>query len=125
MRGLLYRWILNALALWLTSAVLSGIQVDGVGSLLIAALVLGILNALLRPLLLIATFPITLVTVGLFVFVINGFMLWVTASVVSGFHVRGFFSAVVGALLLSFFSFVLNLFISDRGRIEYVYVEGH
>ena len=125
MRGLLYRWILNALALWLTSAVLSGIQVDGVGSLLIAALVLGILNALLRPLLLIATFPITLVTVGLFVFVINGFMLWATASVVSGFHVRGFFSAVVGALLLSFFSFVLNLFISDRGRIEYVYVEGH
>jgi putative membrane protein len=123
MRGLLLRWVLNAVALWLTSVVISGIVVDGVFPLFVAALVLGALNTFLRPLLLVATLPINLITLGLFTFVINGLMLWMTASFVSGFHVAGFWSAVGGALILSLISLVLNSFVSDRGRVEYVYIE--
>lgn len=123
MGGFLFRWAVGALALWLTSEVISGISVEGVASLLVAALVLGILNAVLRPLLLVVTFPINLLTLGLFTFVINGAMLKLTSGVVRGFHVEGFWSAVIGALLLSCFSFLLNLFIADSGRIEYIYVE--
>jgi putative membrane protein len=125
MRGLVLRWVLNALALWLTSALISGIVIDGVFPLFVAALVLGALNTFLRPLLLVATLPINLITLGLFTFVINGLMLWMTASVVAGFHVAGFLSAVGGALLLSLISLALNTFVSDRGRIEYVYIERH
>lgn len=121
--GFLVRLILTALALWLTSGIVPGIRVDGALPLFAAALVLGLLNAFVRPVLLILTLPITLVTLGLFLFVINGLLLWLTASFVSGFHVAGFWSAVFGALLLGFISFLLNLFLSDRGRIEYVYVE--
>jgi putative membrane protein len=121
--GLLFRWALNAFALWLTSAVVGGISVSGPLPLFFAALVLGILNAVIRPLLLILTLPINLLSLGLFTLVINGAMLELTASVVTGFHVATFWSAVVGALLLSIFSFALNVFVSDRGRIEYIYVE--
>jgi putative membrane protein len=121
--GFLMRLLLNALALWMVSAVIPGIRVDGALPLLGAALVLGLLNAFVRPLLVILTLPIMLVTLGLFLFVINGLLLWLTASLVGGFHVTGFWSAVFGALLLSFFSFLLGLFVNDRGRIEYVYVE--
>lgn len=123
MRGFLLRWLLNAFALWITSSLLSGIQVAGMKPLLIAALVLGVLNAILRPILLILTIPFLLLSLGLFVFVLNGFLLLLTSSLVSGFYVSGFWSAFFGALLLSFVSFVLNLFLSDRGRIEYVHVE--
>jgi len=123
MKGFLLRWFLNAFALWITSSLLSGIQVTGMKPLLIAALVLGVLNAVLRPILLILTIPFLLLSLGLFVFVLNGFLLLLTSSLVSGFYVSGFWSAFFGALLLSFVSFVLNVFLSDQGRIEYVYVE--
>jgi putative membrane protein len=115
--------VLNSVALWLTSLLISGIVVDGVFPLFVAALVLGALNTFLRPLLLVATLPINLLTLGLFTFVVNGLILWMTGSVVAGFHVAGFWSAVGGALLLSLISLALNAFVSDRGRIEYVYVE--
>jgi putative membrane protein len=121
--GLLIRWAISALALWLTSEVVSGISIDSALALFAAALVLGILNAVIRPVLVILTLPINLVTLGLFTLVINGTMLKLTAGLVSGFRVAGFWPAVGGALLLSVFSFFLNLFISDRGRIEYVYIE--
>jgi len=111
------------LALAFTSWLIPGIWVDGFGPLLIAALVLGILNALLRPLLLILTLPINLLTLGLFTFIINGAMLKLTASMVGGFHVEGFWWAVIGALVMSFFSFMLSLFIADTGQVEYIYIE--
>lgn len=125
MQGLLLRWVLNAVALWLTSVLIRGIVVEGVFPLFVAALVLGALNTFLRPLLLVATLPINLLTLGLFTFVINGLMLWMTGSIVPGFRVTGFWSAVGGALLLSFISLLLTAFISDRGHIEYVYIERH
>jgi putative membrane protein len=118
MRGLLLRWVLNALALWMTSALIAGIVVDGVFPLFVAALVLGALNTFLRPLLLVATLPINLVTLGLFTFVINGLMLWMTGSVVAGFYVAGFWSALGGAHVHSLISLALNALVSDRGRIE-------
>jgi len=123
MRGLLIRWVSTAFALWLTSLVVRGIEVDGILPLFFAAVVLGIFNAILRPLVLLVTFPINLVTLGLFTFVINGAMLKLTGDVVRGFSIHGFWSAVVGALLLSVFSFLLNLFISETGHIEYIYVQ--
>jgi putative membrane protein len=123
MSGFFARLVLNAFALWLTSELVAGIQVAGPLSLFVAALVLGLFNTVLRPLLLFLTLPINLLTLGLFTFVVNGAMLKLTAAVVSGFQVRGFWSAVGGALLLSLISFALNLFVSDRGRIEYIYIE--
>jgi putative membrane protein len=123
MRGLVLRWVVTAFALWLTSQLISGIEIHGVGAVFIAALVLGILNAFLRPLVLFLTFPINLLSLGLFTFVINGFMLWLTSQVVRGFAIHGFWSAVIGALLLSLISFALSVFVSDSGRIEYIYVE--
>jgi len=118
--GLIIRWVTTACALWLTSLIVKGIEVDGIGALFFAAVVLGIFNAILRPLVLIITFPINLLTLGLFTFIINGLMLKLTSDVVRGFAVHGFWSAVIGALLLSLISFALNLFISDSGRIEYI-----
>jgi putative membrane protein len=120
MVGLLIRWVTTAFALWLTSLIVKGIEVDGIGPLFFAAVVFGIFNAILRPLVLIITLPINLVTLGLFTFVINGLMLKLTSDVVRGFAVHGFWSAVIGALLLSVISFLLSLFISDTGRIEYI-----
>jgi putative membrane protein len=123
MRGLIIRWITTAVALWLTSLIVKGIEVERLASLFVAAVVLGIFNAILRPLVLLITFPINLLTLGLFTFVVNGAMLKLTSDVVRGFSVTGFWSAVIGALLLSGFSFAINLFISDTGRIQYLYVE--
>ena len=123
MRGLVIRWLTTAFALWLTSLIVQGIEVDGMVPLFFAAVVLGIFNAVLRPLVLFVTFPINLLTLGFFTLVINGAMLKLTGDVVRGFSVHGFWSAVIGALLLSAFSFAINLFISDAGHIEYLYVE--
>jgi len=123
MPGLLIRWFTNAFALWLTTQMISGIQARGLLSLLCAAFVLGLLNALLRPLVLLLTLPINILTLGLFTFVINGFMLKLTGTVVPGFSVQGFWAAVFGALLLALFSFLINAFINDSGRVEYIYIE--
>lgn len=123
MAGLVLRWLLNAAALWLTTQVVSGVRATGIAPLLLATLVLSTLNAGLRPFLLLLTLPINLLTLGLFTFVVNGFVLKLTALIVPGFAVHGFWSAVGGALILSLFSFALNLFVSDTGRIEYLYIE--
>ncbi len=123
MRGLIIRWITTAFALWLTGLIVKGIEFDGLGALFVAAVVLGIFNAFVRPLVLVVTFPINLLTLGLFTFVINGAMLKLTSEVVRGFSVTGFWSAVIGALVLSVFSFMLNLFINDAGRVQYLFVE--
>jgi putative membrane protein len=122
-RGLIIRWVTTAFALWLTSLIVKGIDINGIAPLFVAAVVLGIFNAILRPLVLVVTFPVNLLTLGLFTFVINGAMLKLTSEVVRGFSVTGFWSAVIGALLLSAFSFMLNLFVNDAGHVQYLYVE--
>ena len=120
MKGLLIRWLITAGALVLISQVIEGIEVDNLQAAFVAAAVLGIINAVLRPILLILTLPITILTLGLFALIINGLMLYIAGTVVKGFHVTGFWSAVFGALFLSLISWIANAFISDRGRIEYI-----
>ncbi len=87
------------------------IRVDGVLPALIAAFLLGILNAVIRPILVILTFPLTLLTLGLFLLVINGLMLWVVAALVKGFYVNGFWGAFFGSILISILSWILSRFL--------------
>ncbi|MBI3597206.1 MAG: phage holin family protein [Nitrospirae bacterium] len=122
MKGILIRWVINAVALILASHVIKGIEVDHLMAAFVAAAVLGVMNAVVRPILILLTLPITLLTLGLFVLVINGFMLYIAGAVVKGFHVTGFWSSLFGALFLSVISWIANAFINDRGRIEYIEV---
>ena len=116
------RWLVSALALYLTSLVVRGIDIQGVGALLFAAATIGILNAVVRPVLFLLTLPINILTLGLFTLVINAGMLKLAADVVRGFEVHGFWSALGGWLLLSVFTFTINLLIGETGRIEVVTV---
>lgn len=122
MPGILFRWVISALGLLLISWLFEGIEVDSVGRAFVAAIFLGIFNALIRPVLLIMTLPITLVTLGLFTLVINGLMLWLTAWLLDGFAVHGFWSAVGGALVLSLISWAANGLVNDRGKVEVIHM---
>lgn len=106
--ALLLIWILNALALIAVANFVPGIHVDGFAAALIAAFFLGLVNTLIRPLLLLLTLPVTLITLGLFIFVINGLLFWFVGSVLRGFVVDGFWYGVLGAVLYSIFSWGLS-----------------
>lgn len=115
MKGLLLKWLVNTMTLFVVVNVVSGISVDRWQTLLIGALVLGLLNAFIRPLLLVLTLPVNLLTLGLFTLVINGLVFYMAAWLVKGFHVAGFWSSFVAALVFSIVSYILNLLIhSDR-----------
>ena len=118
--GFLIRLCLNAMALLIVSTVIPGIEVKGVLPALSAAFFLGLVNAVVRPIILILTLPLTIVTLGLFIPVINAFLLKLVSLMIQGFEVHGFWSAVFGALLLSLVSGLLSVFINDRGRVEVV-----
>jgi len=105
---LLTIWILNALALIAVANFVPGIHVDGFAAALVAAFLLGLVNALVRPLLLLLTLPVTLVTLGLFIFVINGLLFWFVGSVLRDFVVDSFWHGILGALLYSLFSWALS-----------------
>jgi putative membrane protein len=120
MRGLLFRWVVNAGGLLLVSALFDGVRVAGVGWAFVAALFLGVLNALIRPVVLVLTLPLNIVTLGLFTFVVNGLMLWLTGKLLAGFSVEGFWAAVGGALVMSLISFLTSSFIGDRGGVEVI-----
>jgi putative membrane protein len=105
---LLLIWILNALALLAVASFVPGIHVDGFAAALIAAFFLGLVNALIRPLLLLLTLPVTLITLGLFIFVINGMLFWFVGSVLRGFVVDSFWHGVLGAVLYSIFTWALT-----------------
>jgi len=108
MKHLIVKILVNAAALMLTANLIDGIYVEGWGAVIIAAIVLGIINAIIRPILMVLTLPLTVMTLGLFTFVINGLMLKLVASVVSGFDVMGLWPAVVGSVILSVISTVLS-----------------
>lgn len=116
--GFLVRLFLNALALLIVSTVIPGIEVRGVLSALSAAFFLGVVNAVVRPVLVILTLPLTIMTLGLFIPLLNAALLKLVSLTIQGFEVHGFWSAVFGAILLSLISGLLNLFINDRGRVE-------
>jgi putative membrane protein len=114
MLRLLTTWLLNALALLVLPYVIPSVQVESFRSALFAALVLGFINTLIRPLLVILTLPVTLLTLGLFIFVINGLLFWFVGSFVRGFVVGGFWSGVFGAIVYSIVSWLLASLVLGR-----------
>ena len=120
MKGLIIRWLVLAVAIMAASYLLEGIEVKGFFPALGAAAMLGILNAFLRPVLLILTLPINILSLGLFTFIINALMLKMASGVIPGFDIRGFWTALFGALIITLISWLLNAFISERGRVEFI-----
>lgn len=114
MRGFVWRWVLNAVALYATAILIDGITITGVGAALVASLVWGLVNTVIRPIVNLVTLPINILTVGLFTFVVNGFLLWLVADVVNGFSVEGILAGIIGALVLSVISSVLSALIIDK-----------
>jgi putative membrane protein len=111
---LLLNWILSAVAVWIVAQVVPGVHVSGAGAALIAALAIGFINATLGALLKILTFPLTLLTLGLFWLVINALMLELAAAVVPGFQVHGFLAAFIGAIVLSLVNLLLKGIVMPR-----------
>ncbi|MBR9980454.1 MAG: phage holin family protein [Desulfatitalea sp.] len=120
MPGLLFRWLTLTVAIILSAYLLSGIHVSGFFSALGAAAILGILNAFFRPIALLITLPINVITFGLFTFIINAVMLKMASGVIAGFQVQGFWTAVFGALIISLVSFALNTLISGTGKVDVI-----
>lgn len=111
---LLLVWLVNALALLALPYVFPWVKVDSFTAALIAALALGLINTLIRPLLILLTLPATVLTLGLFIFVINGLLFWAVGSFVEGFHVGGFWSGVFGAIVYSLISWLLSALLPQR-----------
>jgi putative membrane protein len=126
---LIVRWLVITVAILLASTILPGIRVDSLTTAIIAAAVLGLINVFLRPVLLVLTLPLTILTLGIFTFVINAFMLLLVAYFVPGFEVDGFFSAFLGAVIISIVSWIANRFIKtpngkhNRQKPDYIDLE--
>lgn len=119
MRHFIFRWILTTISVVIAAAIVRGIRYDTVGALILASLLLGILNAFVRPILLILSAPLILLTLGVFIFVVNGLMLYWVPGLVSGFHVDTFGSAFWGAILISIISWALSAFFrGSDGRVH-------
>jgi putative membrane protein len=111
--GFLIRWLINAVALYLTTLVVPGVRVTSFGGAVAAALVLGVVNAVLRPVLLLLTLPFNILTLGLFTFVVNAFMLYLVAAATHQLVLQSALAAFVGAIVLSVISFVLSHLVAD------------
>lgn len=105
---LLIKWLLSALALLAVTYLYSGVQITSYTSALLAAAVIGLLNMFVRPVLLVLTLPVTIVTLGLFLFVINALLFWAASGMLPGFHVNGFLAALIGSLLYSILGVVIE-----------------
>src|SRR6266536_4286768 len=123
MRHFVFRWMATTIAVMIAASIIHGIRYDTVGALIGAALLLGILNAFVRPILLILSAPLILLTLGFFILVLNGLMLLLVPSVVIGFHVDHFWSAFWGAIVISIVSWILSAFF--RGSDGHVHVLTH
>jgi len=118
MRGLLLRWVILTASVLTACWMLDGIHVRGIFPALFASALLGVLNAVFRPILILLTLPLNILTLGLFTFVINALMLVIVSAVIPGFKVEGFWTAVAGALIIGATSWLINRFIGSTGRIE-------
>lgn len=118
MKGIAIRWLFQSLAILVAAYLIDGIRVSGFPSAILAAAVLGFLNAFLRPILLLLTLPINILTLGLFTFVINALLLMMASGVIGGFEVDGFGAALLGSLLISVVSWLLTTYIGDRGTVQ-------
>jgi putative membrane protein len=119
MRHFVFRWAITTIAVMIAASIIRGIRYDTPGALILAALLLGILNAFIRPILLILSAPLILLTLGLFILVVNGLMLYWVQGLVGGFHVDSFGSAFWGAILISIISWALSAFFrGSDGRVH-------
>ena len=109
-------WILNAIALWLVTLLLPGVTVADEISAFIAAIVLGLVNAVLKPILIVLTLPVTVLTLGLFLLVLNGLLFWGVGSILPGFHVDGFWWGVAGALSYSLLTWAFSALLPREQR---------
>lgn len=114
------KWLALTASIMVTSYLIDGISVDGISSALLAAAVLGILNVFLRPIALILTLPVNILSLGLFTFIINAFLLIITSRLIPGFNVNGFWTAILGSLLISVVSWVINTFASEKVSVKTV-----
>ena len=118
MRGFLVRLLITALGLCVADQLLPGIVITGTGALIVSALLLGVVNAVIRPILLILTLPLTVLTLGLFILIVNGISLGVVAWLVPGFRITGLWSATLGAVIVGLTSWAASAFVGGSGRIE-------
>jgi len=122
MPGFLVRFLIGALGLWIAQAIVPGMEITGFGTLLVAALLLGVMNAVVRPVIVLLTLPITVLTLGFFLLVVNAAMLALVAVLLDGFVLRGFLPAVLGGLVVSLTSWIAAWYIGPSGRIEILIV---
>ncbi|MES2786643.1 MAG: phage holin family protein [Pseudomonadota bacterium] len=108
MLKLIVKWLLSASALLLVAYIYSGVVITSFGAAMLAALVIGLLNTFVRPILVLLTFPVTVVTLGLFLFVINALMFWAASGVLDGFQVQGFVAALIGSLIYTLIGVVVE-----------------
>jgi putative membrane protein len=120
--GFLIRFAISALGLWLAQKLVPGIRFDDTTTLLVAALLLGIVNAVIRPLAIFFTLPLTVVTLGLFLLVVNAAMLGLVAALLDGFHVAGLGSAILGWLVVALTGWIASSFVGPKGRFEVMVV---
>ena len=120
MLGFFLRWSINLLALVLAAKLIDGVRIPSLGLAILAAGILGVVNAVIRPVVLLLTLPINLLTLGLFTLVINALMLQFVAYLVPGFVIETFRAAFWGALIISLVSWALNIFVSGDGRVVYI-----
>ncbi len=118
MRGFLARVFITAFGLWMADSILDGIGFDGVFALWISALVLGLVNAFVRPVVLFLTLPFTILTLGLFIFVINGAMILLVSTVIPSFHVDGWGAAILASIIVGLTGWIANALVGSRGTVE-------
>lgn len=122
MLGFVIRLAISAFGLWLADQLLGGIDIEGTGTLIVAALLYGLVNAVVRPLAVVLTLPITVVTLGLFLLVVNAAMFGLVAALLDGFHVAGFGSALLGSIVVGLTSWVASWYVGPKGRFEVLVV---
>jgi putative membrane protein len=122
MQGFLIRWFVSSLSLWVAAAIVSGMRIEGIGTLLLASLLLGIVNAVVRPFVILLTLPFTILTLGLFLLVVNTAMLAIVAWLLPGFSLTGFPAAFLGSVIVSLVAWVLSWTIGPKGNFEVMVV---
>ena len=120
MRGFFFRLAITALGLFAATEIVPGVEIRGLSTLLVAALLLGIVNAVIRPIVLVLTLPLTVLTLGLFIFVVNGISLALVAWLVPGFHLSGLGAAILGSIVVGLTGWFASTFVGSRGRLEHI-----
>jgi putative membrane protein len=118
MKGFFFRLVITGLGLWVAETIVPGVQIDGWGNLAVAALLLGIVNAVIRPIILILTLPLTVLTLGLFILVVNGISVALVAWVMPGFTLSGMWAAILASIVVGLTSWFASAFVGGSGRIE-------